>query len=84
MNQTHSKKFHCTYLLHYYPFDTQVRQSTWEESKVMGIFQVCLVHLQLEQFSRKSVEIDPGTIEMLSPIELTQYFIKVKTYFIIF
>ena len=51
---------------------------------MMGIFQVCLVHLQLEQFSRKSVEIDPGTIEMLSPIELTQYFIKVKTYVIIF
>ena len=25
MNQTHSKKFHCTYLLHYFPFDTQVR-----------------------------------------------------------
>ena len=25
MNQTHSKQFHCTYLLHYYPFDTQVR-----------------------------------------------------------
>ena len=24
MNQTHSKTFHCTYLLHYYPFDTQV------------------------------------------------------------
>ena len=24
MNQTYSKKFHCTYLLHYYPFDTQV------------------------------------------------------------
>ena len=24
MNQTHSKKFHCTYLIHYYPFDTQV------------------------------------------------------------
>ena len=24
MNQTHDKKFHCTYLLHYYPFDTQV------------------------------------------------------------
>ena len=23
--QTHSKKFHCTYLLHYYPFDTQVK-----------------------------------------------------------
>ena len=24
LNQTHSKTFHCTYLLHYYPFDTQV------------------------------------------------------------
>ena len=24
MNQTHSKTFHCTYLLQYYPFDTQV------------------------------------------------------------
>ena len=24
MNQTYNKKFHCTYLLHYYPFDTQV------------------------------------------------------------
>ena len=40
--------------------------------------QVCLVHLQLEQFSRKSVEIEPGTIEMLSPIELTQYYIQVR------
>ena len=26
MSQTHSKKFHCTYLLHYFPFDTQVHQ----------------------------------------------------------
>ena len=26
LNQTHSKKFHCTYLLHYYPFDTQVKR----------------------------------------------------------
>ena len=24
MTQIHSKKFHCTYLIHYYPFDTQV------------------------------------------------------------
>ena len=24
MNQTYNKKFHCTYLLHHYPFDTQV------------------------------------------------------------
>ena len=25
MEQTYSKRFHCTYLLHNYPFDTQVR-----------------------------------------------------------
>ena len=25
MNQTHSKEFHCTYLLHFFPFDTQVK-----------------------------------------------------------
>ena len=24
--QTHSKKFHCTYLLHDFPFDTQVEK----------------------------------------------------------
>ena len=28
MNQTHSKKFHCTYQLHYFPFDTQVNKVT--------------------------------------------------------
>lgn len=36
------------------------------------------MHLQLEQFSRKSVEIEPNIIEMLSPIELTQYYIQVR------
>ena len=28
MVQTYSKKFHCTYLLHDYPFDTQVLNLT--------------------------------------------------------
>ena len=28
MIQTYSKKFHCTYLLHSYPFDTQVGKSS--------------------------------------------------------
>ena len=27
MVQTYSKKFHCTYLLHNYPFDTQVKST---------------------------------------------------------
>lgn len=60
MNQTQSKKFHCTYLLHYYPFDTQV----------------CTVDFQLEIFARESVRLVPHNIEMLSPIELTQYYIR--------
>ena len=36
MNQTHDKKFHCTYLLHYYPFDTQICRvdtSSWRSSR---------------------------------------------------
>ena len=36
MNQTHSKKFHCIYLLHYYPFDTQV--SCQYESSTLWTF----------------------------------------------
>ena len=60
LNQTQSKKFHCTYLLHYYPFDTQV----------------CTVDFQLEQFAQETVELVPMNIEMLSPTELTQYYIK--------
>ena len=60
LNQTQSKKFHCTYLLHYYPFDTQV----------------CTVDYQLEQFAQETVELVPMNIEMLSPTELTQYYIK--------
>ena len=39
MNQTHDKKFHCIYLLHYYPFDTQI----------------CRVDLQLEKFSQVAI-----------------------------
>ena len=60
LNQTQRKKFHCTYLLHYYPFDTQV----------------CTVDFQLEQFAQETVELVPMNIEMLSPTELTQYYIK--------
>ena len=32
MNQTHSKTFHCTYLLHYYPFDTWICKVYLQES----------------------------------------------------
>ena len=60
LNQTHNKKFHCTYLLHYYPFDTQI----------------CRVDLQLLRFSQRNVELVPDTIELLTDTELTQYYIQ--------
>ena len=59
LNQTHNKKFHCTYLLHFYPFDTQI----------------CRVDLQLLRFSQRNVELVPDSIELLTDTELTQYFI---------
>ena len=86
MNQTHSKKFHCTYLLHYYPFDAQVRNKfkgsnlskRMNNLCVIYTLQVCHVDFQLKQFDKDSVKLEPGGITMLSPIELTQYYIKVK------
>ena len=60
MSQTHSKKFHCTYLLHYYPFDTQI----------------CCVDLQVEEFVKSNVELLPDNMELLTHTELTQYFLQ--------
>ena len=84
MNQTHSKKFHCIYLLHYYPFDTQV--SCQYESSILELdqagciimspFQICRVDLQLKKFAQRNVELVPDTMELLTDTELTQYFIQ--------
>ena len=60
MSQTHSKKFHCTYLLHYYPFDTQI----------------CKVDLQVEEFVKRNVELLPDKMDLMTDTELTQYFLK--------
>ena len=77
MNQTHSKTFHCTYLLHKYPFDTQV---VWWLTCLQLIAdaagQVCRVDLQLQQFARDNVMLVPDTMELLTDTELTQYFIQ--------
>ena len=60
MSQTHSKKFHCTYLLHYYPFDTQI----------------CKVDLQVEEFVKSNVELLPDKMDLLTDTELTQYYLQ--------
>ena len=82
MNQTHSKKFHCTYLLHYYPFDTQVlyillyfKEPNWPLRPNM---QICQMDLQLETFSQRNVELVPSVERVPLPnnTELTQYYIQ--------
>ena len=35
---------------------------------------------QLKKFDQENVKLEPSSIEMLSPIELTQYYIKVKSF----
>ena len=40
------------------------------------LFQICHVALQVEEFDRRNVQLDPDSMEMLSDIELTQYFIQ--------
>ena len=81
--QTHSKRFHCTYVLHYYPFDTQVKQINQKSKMIFSQYdQVCFVHFQLKRFDRESVKLEPKHIEMLSKTELTQYSIKVIKYII--
>ena len=80
LNQTHSKSFHCTYLLQNYPFDTQVKLFTIMMisiiMKMLQNAQVCRVDLQLEQFDQDNVELVPDTMELLTDTELTQYYIQ--------
>ena len=57
MTQTHSKKFHCTYLLHYYPFDTQI----------------CIVDLQVEEFVKNNVELLPDKMDLLTFLSKSNY-----------
>ena len=42
-------------------------------------FQVCFVDFQLELFAREVVELQPRSIQLLSPTELTQYYIQTWT-----
>ena len=60
MIQIHSKKFHCTYLLHDFPFDTQV----------------CYVHMILRDFDQETIQLVPDQLVMESPLQLTQYNIQ--------
>jgi len=60
LTQTYSKRFHCTYLLHSFPFDSQV----------------CYIHMALDKFDRDTTKLVPDQLELLSPKELSQYYIR--------
>ena len=76
MAQTHSKKFHCTYLLHYYPFDTQVHEYCFFSFYSVFLFKVCRIDLQLEEFAQLNVELIPDKMDLLTDTELSQYFME--------
>ena len=40
---------------------------------------MCFVDFQLELFARRVVELQPHSIQLLSPTELTQYYIQTWT-----
>ena len=75
MVQSHSKKFQCTYLLHDFPFDTQV---FFFQNLSVFIFltKVCYVHMILEDFDQDIINLIPDNLKMDSPLELSQYQIE--------
>ena len=58
--QTYSKVFHCTYLLHFFPFDTQV----------------CYIHMRLEDFYHTTTELLPDKMNLRTNRKLPQYIIQ--------
>ena len=82
MTQTHSKKFHCKYLLHFYPFDTQVLLLmiyllfSYSTHTHQTVIQICRVDLQVKEFDKRNVELLPDKMDLMTDTELSQYFMK--------
>ena len=72
MEQTDSKRFHCTYLLHNYPFDTQVRLIQ-NIPIFLVLMKICWIHMKLEEFDQRAAELSPDKMEMESELELSMY-----------
>ena len=75
MIQTYSKEFKCTYLINWFPFDTQVFFFMFDEN-VISHLKVCSIFMVLPDFDIETVILVPDKIIMSSDTELTQYFIK--------
>ena len=74
MVQTYSKKFHCTYLLQNYPFDTQVGLNLQIPKYIYCLFmKICWIHMKLEEFDQRAAELSPDKMEMESELELSMY-----------
>ena len=42
----------------------------------ISMFQICRVDLQVEEFDKRSVELLPDKMDLMTDTELTQYFMK--------
>ena len=73
MVQTYSKKFHCTYLLHSYPFDTQVSYVKYCTLVLICSFEVCYIHMILKDFDQETAQLNPNIIMMNLDLELSMY-----------
>ena len=89
MIQTYSKKFHCIYLLHDYPFDVQVCISlnnllldwthTREWLSIISMFlQICYMHIVLDEFDQETAILFPNMNDskIESELELSLYTIS--------
>ena len=43
--------------------------------KIQNIFQVCYIHMILKEFDAATTALTPDKLDMMSAIELTQYYI---------
>ena len=76
MVQTYSKRFHCTYLLHNFPFDTQVIAKLLVFCFYFLYLQVCYIHMILRLFDQETAKLIPSRIVMELELELSMYSIS--------
>ena len=72
MNQTYSKDFQCLYMLHRYPFDTQVLSSVVHQDYISRS-QECRIDMTVSALDQKTVQLMANQMIMKSKTTLTQY-----------
>ena len=73
MNQTYSKDFQCLYMLHRYPFDTQVSFFSFHHDYIECSHQECRIDMTVSALDQKTVQLMANQMIMKSKTTLTQY-----------